>query len=211
MQQLDVVSDEAWKQFLPGAQQEDDKNLIVSFFIDKKLMGAKSEAAGKPIYEDREYVKIMIKGQDKQIVIEEVRPHHKQKYPIAYMLFQQNKPAPVIGTPIEMLPGVGPSMAHHLKGMHIRTVEDVANVTDENTLQAIGAGARDLVRRAKAWLEQTNEKSLNLQAQLAEKDREAAALKAQIEAFEARFAALEAATPVARAPTKRRRQEQAAS
>lgn len=188
--QLDIVaSDEAWKSFLPGAAQEDDKSLIVTFFVSKKLMGLKSQEAGKPVYEDREFVKIMIKGQDKQIVVDEVTERHKQRFPIAYLAFRNSKPAPVIGTPIGLMPGVGPSLAHHLTGMNLRTVEDVANVTDENTLQAMGAGARDLVRRAKAWLEQTSERALTANAQLEEKEAENAALREQIKAFEAEKAA----------------------
>jgi hypothetical protein len=198
--QHDPTSDDAFASFLPGRQMEDDKALIVEFFVDKKPMGAKSAAAGKPIYEDREYVRIMIKGQDKQISVEEVKQHHKEKFPIAYMRFQQQKPAPVIGTPIEMLPGIGPSMAHHLKGLNLRSVEDVSNVSDENVLQAMGAGARDLVKRAKAWIEQSSEKTQGLQAQLAE---ERAARERERKEFEDRLAALEAK----KAPKKSRKTE----
>ena len=182
--QLDPTSDDAFRAFLPGQQQEDDRSLIVEFFVGKKLIGVKSVAAGKPVYEDREYVKIMIKGQDKQIVVEEVRPHHKTKFPIAYHLFQQQKPLPVVGTPVELMPGVGPSMAHHFKGMNLRTVEDLANVTDENTLGAMGAGARELVKRAKAWLTQSSERTQGLEA-------ENQALKAQLADLVERMAALE--------------------
>lgn len=185
------TGDDDFRSFLPGNQQEDDKNLIIQFFVDKKLMGAKSEAAGRPIYEDREYVRVMIKGQDKQIVVHEVTAQIRQKYPISYQRFLQQKPAPVIGTPIDMLPGVGPSLAHHLKGLNLRSIEDVANVTDENTLQAMGAGARDLVKRSRAWMEQSSERALNLEEankQLAADNED---LKAKIAAFDERMAALE--------------------
>lgn len=204
MQQLDAergLTDDAFKAYLPGGQQEDDRNLIVEFFVDKKLMGAKSETAGRPIYEDREYVRIKIKGQDKQIVVEEVKPLHKQKYPIAYHLFQQSKPLPMVGTPVDLLPGVGPSVAHHLKGLNLRSIEDVANITDENTLQAMGAGARELVGRARAWMEQSSERALNLQEQVAAKDREIGQLREMIASFNQRLGRVEAERP----PTERAR------
>lgn len=204
MQQLDVGSDDAWRNFLPGAAQEDDKALIVEFFVGKKLMGAKSEVLGRPVYEDREFVKIMIKGQDKQIVIEEVKPAHKAKYPIAYLQFQQSKPMPLIGTPIEMLPGVGPSMAHHLKGINLRSVEDVANISDENVLQAMGPGARDLVKRAKAFVGHTSEKTAALEAELAEQKAENQRLRGTIENFESRLAQVESRPPrTRRRPSKK--------
>jgi hypothetical protein len=180
--QLDPTSDESFRSFLPGNQTEDDKALIVKFYVGPKLMGAKSEKAGRPIYEDREYVQIMIKGQDKQVVVHEVSNEHKRRFPIAYHLFKQQKPAPVVGTPIEMMPGVGPSMAHNLKGLNLRTVEDLANVSDENTLQSIGMGARDLVAKAKAWISRSTEEQLSLQAKNAELLKVNEALLAQLNA-----------------------------
>lgn len=187
MQPLDVSTDAAFMGFLPG-QKEDDSSLIVEFFIGKKLLGAKSREEGREIYEDREFVKIQIKGQDKQVCIEEVRPHHKQKYPVAYQLFQMGKPLPVIGTPVEQLPGVGPSLAHHLKGLNLRTIEDVANVTDENTLTRIGMGARDLVTRAKAFIDKAAPQAVALQ-------EENAMLKQQLAQMNERLAAMEKPKP----------------
>lgn len=155
------TSDADFLPFLNG-KMEDDSSLIPRFFVAAKLMGAKSEAAKRPIYEDREYVEIKIKGQDKQVVVHEVDEKIKARFPIGYALFLRQKPAPVVGTPIEQLAEVGPSMAHHLKGLNLRTVEDLAAVTDENTLQRIGMGARDMVNRAKAWIEQTSAQTLVL-------------------------------------------------
>lgn len=173
MQPLDVSTDSAFMQFLPGQKLEDDSALIVRFFVGKKLLGKKSIEAGREIYEDREFVEILIKGQDKQAVVEEVKPHHKQKYPVAYMAFKQSRELPIVGTPIEQLPGVGPSLAHTLKGLNIRSIEDMAGVGDnEIVLQAIGMGARDLVKRSKAWLDKTSATTVSLQEENAQlKDR----------------------------------------
>lgn len=163
--------------FLNG-KTEDDSSLIVRFFVSPKLMGAKSEAAGRPIYEDREFVEIKIKGQDKQVVVHEVNEHYRNRFPIAYALFQRQKPAPVVGTPIEQLPGIGPSMAHSLKGLNLRTVEDLAAVTDENTIQRIGMGARDMITRAKAWLSQATER----ESKLAEENERLRKMLAEVQA-----------------------------
>lgn len=154
-------------QFLNG-KTEDDSALIPEFYVDKKLMGAKSEEAKRPIYEDREYLRIKIKGQDKSIPVHEVTDEHRRRFPIAYAFFLRQKPVPVIGTPIEQLAGVGPSMAHHLKGLNLRTVEDLAAVSDDNTVNRIGMGGRDLVTRAKAWLQHSTSQTVALAE---EKDR----------------------------------------
>lgn len=197
----DALSDESFRSFLPGQQQEDDRSLIIEFFLDKKLMGAKSEAAKRQIYEDREYVRIMIKGQDKQIAVHEVTNEHRNRFPIAYQRFVQQKPAPMVGTPVEMMPGVGPSLGHHLKGLNLRSIEDLANISDENVLQGIGPGSRDLVNRAKAWLANQAPAATALQDELAaeraaraEAERKAAE---DLKALQERLAALEK-------PTKRK-------
>lgn len=178
MQQLDPTTDTSFLAFLPGQPQEDDRSLVVRFFVKPKLMGFKSTEAGREIYEDREYIEIRIKGQDKQVVIEEVTAKHKQKYPIAYTMFLHQKPQVVVGTPIEQLPGVGPSLAHNLKGMNLRTIEDLAGISDENTLQAIGMGARDLVKRAKAFLDKSTSDTVAMREQMAAMQKTIDELKA---------------------------------
>lgn len=183
--QLDPTTDESFTQFLPGRQQEDDRALIVEFFVGKKLMGAKSKAAGREIYEDREYIRIYIKGQDKQVAVHEVTDQYRQKYPNAYQRFRLQKPAPVVGTPIEQLPGVGPSLAHHLKGINIRTIEDLAGCeNNETALANVGMGARELVKKAKAFLSQTDERTVAL-------EQENAALKQQLADLTTRVSAME--------------------
>ncbi len=181
--QLDVTTDESFRSFLPGHNQEDDRALIIRFFVDKALLGLKSKEAGRPIYEDREYVEIRIKGQPKQVVVKEVDAKIAQKYPHAYAAFKAGREAPVVGMPIEQLPGVGPSMAVTLKTFGVRSVEDMAALSDMG-LQSIGGGARELQRRAKAFLEQSTEKTVAL----AEENN---ALKAQLEAMNARLSAIE--------------------
>lgn len=160
--QLDQTTDAAFvNNFL--TQGEDDKALIVRFFVKPKLLGLKSKQQGRPVYEDREYVEIKVKGQDKQVAVHEVKAEHKQKFPIAYHQFTSQKPAPVIGTPVEMLPNLGPSLAERLKVMNIRTIEDLAAISDENVLSAIGMGARELIGRARQWVEGHSAKETELE------------------------------------------------
>ena len=164
--QLDSTTDESFVQSYLRGNREDDSALIVRFFVKPKLMGLKSKTAGRPIYEDREYVEIKVKGQDKQVAVHPVKEEHKQRFPIAYTQFQSKKPAPVVGTPVEMLPNLGPSLAMHLKSINIRTIEDLGQISDENVLTSIGMGARELVNRAKQWVQGASSKETGLQEQV---------------------------------------------
>lgn len=186
----DVESDAAFASFLPGAKQ-DDRTCYAIFKVDKKLIGHLSHAAGRPIYEDREYVSIMVKGQDKQIFWREVTNEDRNRFPNAYQSFQKGVSAPAIGTPIEML-GLGPSTVESLKQKGVRTVEDLAELGDA-ALQSVGLGAREMKDRAKAFLNKSSETTTKLQA---END----ALKAQLADLAAKVDALASQSP---APPKR--------
>lgn len=192
--QLDPTTDEGWRGFLPGQHQEDDRSLIIRFFVDKKLLGLKSQEAGRPIYEDREYIEIKIKGQPKQVVVEEVNAKHRQKFTIAYAAFQANRELPLVGTPIEQLPGIGPSLAATLKTFGVRSIEDMAALNDIG-IQNIGGGARDLQTRSKAYLSQTSTKAVAL-------EEENRMLKDQLAAINARLDQM--ATPKVKKPRKPR-------
>lgn len=201
MQPLDVNTDAAFSGFLPGVSNptgEDDPALIVRFFMKPMLMGAKSEAAKRPIYEDREHVEIIIKGQPLGISHEVAKDEHRAKFPRAYARFRAGKAEVAIGTPIEMLPGVGPSMALNLKAIHLRTVEDLAGVTDESTFSRIGMGARELVNRAKAWVAQQAPAQVDLSERLAKSDAENAELRRMLEETNRLMASLK------KEPAKRR-------
>lgn len=199
--QLDVNTDDAFRSFLPGApipDGEDDPALLVRFFTKPKLMGAKSEAAKRPVYEDREYIEVVVKGQPHGIPHEEVKDAHRHKYPRAYARFLAGKQDVVIGTPVELLPGVGPSMALTLKGMNLRTIEDIAGISDEQVLQRIGMGARELHNRAKAWIEQQAPKNVALEAENKRLAAENAQMRGMLGEMNERLKALEAAPKVGR-------------
>ena len=185
---LDPTTDDSYRSFLPG-NREDESGVIPRFFMKEVLLGAKSQELGREVYEDREHIEIRIKGQDKGIYSDLVRPEHIRRFPIAYAAFKAGKEAPVVGTPIEQMAGVGPAMVHNLRGLNIRTIEDLAAISDENALSAIGMGARELVTRAKAWVNGKAPEVVNLQQQLEEERRARAEEK---RAFEERLAALEA-------------------
>lgn len=129
-----------------------------------KLLAAKSREAGRQIFEDREHVQIMVKGQKEQVFVREVTQADKDRFPHAYAAFKAGKDAPVIGTPIAMLPGLGPSMVQNMKSVGVRTIEDLAALPDSAVGQ-LGTGARDFQARAKAMLAQTSAETVKLQQQ----------------------------------------------
>lgn len=134
-----------------GQQRDDDRGAVAKFFIAPVYMGFKSEQAGKAVYEDREFVSIRVKGQDKTEHVCEVREEDKRRFAFQYQQFKAGQSQAKAGTPIERLQGVSPSAVLLFRQHNIRTIEDLAEVADGH-LANLGMGARDLQRQAIAYL-----------------------------------------------------------
>jgi hypothetical protein len=190
----DIESDQSFASFLPGAGE--DRACYAEFFIAPKLMAAKSRDANRPIFEDREYVRIFIRGQDKQVFTAEVNDSHKQRFPREWNAFQAGKEAPVNGTPLEVI-GIPPSVALSMKQKHIRTVEELAGVSDQIASE-LCQGGREFHRKAKALIDGTSTKVVEVEAALSEE-------RAKREALETRLAQMDEQMKALMQPRKRGR------
>lgn len=105
---------------------------------------------------------------------------------------------PAEGTPIDCLPFIPPGAVAHLRNLHIRSAEDLAGVTDAD-LDRIGAGARMWREKAKAYVE-AKQGDAKIADALAERDRENAQLRSEIEDLKAQVSVLMADKPRGRKP-----------
>ena len=98
-----------------------------------------SLAAGRPIFKDFDFVRICVPGDTLTEIDTYANESHKQRFPRqwAYYQNQVSSQEQVIGTPIEEWTIISRSQAEELKGIKFRTVEDVANCSDQQ-LQRIG-------------------------------------------------------------------------
>lgn len=75
-----------------------------------------------------------------------------------YERWLKGQEEPEDGTPLSAWPGVTRGQVDALKAINIRTVEDVAMLTDSD-LERVGMGARDLRKRALAFVETQMDRS----------------------------------------------------
>ena len=122
----------------------------VEFSILPKENRSKSEKAGKPVYEDWEWIKLMPAGGN-SVVERWVTDKDKKRFPAQYEAFKSGLEPTIEGTAVEMWPAVTPAEVKMLRGATIRTVEDLA-VCSETALSNIGFGARGLQAKAREWL-----------------------------------------------------------
>ena len=113
-----------------------------------------SRQAGRPIFEDREFVEIIIPGINRSTAIEPVNEQHIARWPDAYAAFKRGQDLPQSGTPLEEWPPLTKATVANLRALNMRTVEDLAAAPDA-VLQNIGAGGHDFRRRAQAFLDRS--------------------------------------------------------
>jgi len=152
---------------------------------------------------DREVVQIFIPGDAKAVPVQKVTDEHRDRWPQHYQAFKSNQEPSVDGTPLEMWGGLSKAQVANLKAANIRTVEDIAGLTD-GQLDAVGRGARELRIAAQSYVKlQEDRDAAEFYAREADRERaEKDLTKAQLsealerlEALEAKMAAGDAAPP----------------
>lgn len=131
-----------------------DHRIDPRFHSKSVQMDFKSRQAGRPIFEDQEFVTIVIPGLRTVMLDERVNDEHRARWPEQYKAFIEGREAPVDGTPLREWPValMTASRADELAYFHIRTVEQLAALGDDK-VQNLGMGGRELRERAKLWLD----------------------------------------------------------
>lgn len=124
---------------------------------------------GRQVYEDVPFVQILIPGNSKDIVDRKVTDADKQRWPREWAAFEAKKEAPQTGTPLKVWPELSPSQIALLEHLHVRTVEDLAALSDAAMLE-VGPGTRELQDKAKRFLKVSKDSSYTegLEKQLAD-------------------------------------------
>ena len=76
--------------------------VLVGFTLHAEPVSDESEKQGRPVYQDREYVKIIIPGDKQTVVFQRAEDSHKKRFPRAYEHFQKREAEPITGTPISV-------------------------------------------------------------------------------------------------------------
>jgi len=127
---------------------------IPRFYVEPVYLEFKSKQDGKPCYEEREFVQILIPGDRRSSPVEPVNDEHKARWPKEYEAFKQGREPPLEGTPLTEWPCALLNTARvvELAYHNIKTLEQLAAVNDAN-LQNLGMGAYELRERARKSLD----------------------------------------------------------
>lgn len=133
-----------------------DATLSVNFYSRAVQHMFNTEKEGRPIFHDVVYVQIMTPGNDKNILDVPARDDHKRRFPREWAFYQNNHgDQQEMGTPLSQWPQITAAQAEEFKALKFRTVEHIANASDQNitNIGMIGGMAPLLLRaRAQAFL-----------------------------------------------------------
>lgn len=111
---------------------------------------AASKAAGRPIFEEHEFIEISVPGDRTLKSDEPVTEEHKRRFPQAYSAWKLRGEQAVEGTPLEQWPQATRADVEELRFFGVKSVEQLAGLSDANA-RNVGK-VMDLRQKAQDWL-----------------------------------------------------------
>lgn len=160
-----------------------DDKLYIEFFREPVLHPAKSRDEGRAVYEERDFVRIHVPGDKSTVVVQPMHEMNVQRFRARYEKWKAGQAEAVTGTPLSALPGMSPAKVEEYKFFKIVTVEQLADANDQLGQKFMSFNSDK--QRAKAFLEvaKGNAPIEKMNAELAKRDDEIEALKAQMAAI----------------------------
>ena len=192
-----------------------DARLAVQFYKKSVKQDIASDEAGRPIFKEFDFVRIMIPGDNLTEIDTYAQESHKQRFPRQWAHYQNQvaNHEDIVGTPLEQWPQVTRSQADELRGLKFHTVESIADCSDQQ-MQRIGMVAGmspyNFREKAKAFLNLATksadvaQREAELQALREENDKIKAETDAKLskmqDQMEALLAAVAEKSPKSRKP-----------
>lgn len=112
-------------------ENEADKRLMVLFSFHPHPNAERTAKEARPIFDDREYVMIMVPGDKESIVHRPVMERDKQRFPRQYQAFlnKQNQQS-ASGTPLKLVPFLTGGQIKELEFFNCYTVEQLGALPD---------------------------------------------------------------------------------
>jgi hypothetical protein len=154
-----------------------DARLAVQFYKKSLKQEDASNEAGRPIFKEFDFVRIMVPGDNLTEIDTYAQESHKMRFPRQWAHYQNQvtNHQDIIGTPLEQWPQITRSQADELRGLKFHTVEAIAECSDQQ-LQRIGMVAgmspHSFRLKAKAFLNLANDS-----AEVAQREAELQALR----------------------------------
>lgn len=183
---LGIATDDANQNF--AGARDPDSALFVQFYQKPVQNFYRTKEEGRPIFEDRLFIRIEIPGNRNSIIDTLASDTHKIRFQRQYQFFASKNPeGQLSGTPLSAWNFLAASKVEELRFLGFRTVEQVAAASDGNISKigmAAGIDPYQFRERAKRYL-QASQDDASLQKTADEADKLKAELQAEREARKA--------------------------
>lgn len=164
-----------------------DERLYVEFKLHPMLNENKTVEAGRPIYDDAEYIRILIPG-ERDVYFQPALPADKQRFRKQYEDFKAGKDQSESGTPLALL-GMTESLIQEFAYFKVKTVEALADLND--AVASRMPGTHEWKRKAAAFVAAAKDNAplVKVQAELEQRDTQIAQLQDALKELAAQVAA----------------------
>jgi len=159
-----------------------DRNMIAMFYNKPTPNPAASSEAGRPIYEDKVFVRIHPPGERLNIVDRPANAQDQRRFPVQWNQFKDNRQQVPDGTPIDLLYPEQPAIGANLRACGVHTVEQCAELSG-TAIDTIGMGSQRYVNDAQKYLQAASKgvKASQLRHELDERDSQIRVLTQTVE------------------------------
>lgn len=137
-----------------------NEGVTAIFFHAPVQNPAKTEAEGRPIFDEFEFCRILIAGDVHNAHVEPVSPATIKRFPIEYAEWKagNDRRAHVSGTPLKQWPLMNPAKIAEFEALNIYSVEALAGLADVHLQHSFDL--RDWRAKAQAYLEASKDGSV---------------------------------------------------
>lgn len=136
-----------------GSMPSQAISVVPHFYMDTQVDGMASAKAGRLVYKSVEMVLITFAGASSQTIRRKVLDHDRIEYRAHYERFKEGtKEVKLDGTDLRGWPMIDRATAETLAAMNVRTVEQLANLSDTD-IMSLGMNGRPLRQKAIDWLQ----------------------------------------------------------
>lgn len=180
--------------FTPPPQGGERDTAFPRFYLEPVQNGPKSTEAGRPVFDDIEFVEINVPGDRKNVVHRRVTEEVRRRWPREYAAFKAQGDIAKEGWPLDEWSGVTRSQVEELKFFKVFTVETLAELPDDALQRVSPMGGFALREKAVRALETAKgaAPAEKLAAELAERDATISQMNETIAAMQAQIAQLAA-------------------
>lgn len=167
------------------------RSQVAIFYLRPVHSPAKSREQGRPVYEDKVYVRVSPPGERLNIIDRPATHQDRAVWPQQYQQFMSQQEQRPDGTPIEMLYPDKPSVVAMLKANNVLTIEQCAELSSD-AINTIGMGSQGYVNDAVRYVEVASKgvSASQMRRELEERDSEIRTLRQQVDALKAEVAKL---------------------